>query len=87
MAARMILQQQHIWVQQHTQPAPCGGVHALQVFFSQLPNIEESSWVSLIGALTAMTYSTIALGLSIAKGTCVRAVQWSRDACLSDPAH
>ena len=42
-----------------------GGV---QIIFAQLPNIEESWLVSTVGALTAVTYSTLALGLGISKG-------------------
>ncbi len=38
----------------------------IQLFFSQLPNLESFWWASAIGAIMAFGYSTIALGFGIA---------------------
>ena len=36
-----------------------------QLLLSQVPNLEEAKWSSLIAAIASVGYSTIALGLSI----------------------
>lgn len=41
-----------------------GGV---QVFLSQVPNMDKSLWVSIIGAIMSVAYSFITIGLSVAK--------------------
>ncbi|OIW21574.1 hypothetical protein TanjilG_06351 [Lupinus angustifolius] len=39
----------------------------VQIFCSQIPNIHEIWWLSIVAAIMSYTYSTIALGLGIAK--------------------
>ncbi|XP_019416282.1 PREDICTED: amino acid permease 3-like [Lupinus angustifolius] len=43
------------------------GFGIVQIFFSQIPNIHEIWWLSIVAAIMSYTYSTIALGLGIAK--------------------
>ncbi|KAJ4963719.1 hypothetical protein NE237_023658 [Protea cynaroides] len=40
---------------------------AFQIFLSQIPNFHELSWLSILAAVMSFTYSSIGVGLSIAK--------------------
>ncbi|XP_015694346.2 amino acid permease 3-like isoform X1 [Oryza brachyantha] len=39
----------------------------VQIFFSQLPNFSDLSWLSILAAVMSFSYSTIAVGLSLAR--------------------
>ena len=39
----------------------------VQIFFSQLPNFSDLSWLSIVAAIMSFSYSTIAVGLSLAR--------------------
>ncbi|KAG8075519.1 hypothetical protein GUJ93_ZPchr0006g43922 [Zizania palustris] len=39
----------------------------VQIFFSQLPNFSDLSWLSILAAIMSFSYSTIAVGLSLAR--------------------
>lgn len=39
----------------------------VQIFLSQLPNFHELWWLSIVAAVMSIAYSTIAVGLSLAK--------------------
>ena len=38
-----------------------------QVVFSQLPNLHEMAWLSILAAVMSFSYSTIGVGLSLAQ--------------------
>lgn len=38
-----------------------------QIFFSQIPDFDEISWLSMVAAVMSFTYSTIGLGLGVAQ--------------------
>ncbi|XP_015885641.1 amino acid permease 3 isoform X2 [Ziziphus jujuba] len=40
---------------------------ALEIFFSQIPDFDQLWWLSIVAAVMSFTYSTIGLGLGIAK--------------------
>nr|GMC52463.1 amino acid permease 6-like [Ipomoea batatas] len=40
---------------------------AIQLFLSQIPNFHELSWLSIVAAVMSFAYSSIGIGLSIAK--------------------
>ncbi|XP_051139871.1 amino acid permease 6-like [Andrographis paniculata] len=40
---------------------------AIQIFLSQIPNFHKLSWLSIVAAVMSFAYSSIGLGLSIAK--------------------
>ncbi|KAL8141233.1 hypothetical protein V2J09_007254 [Rumex salicifolius] len=40
---------------------------AVQIIFSQIPDFDQISWLSIVAAVMSFTYSTIGLGLGIAK--------------------
>lgn len=42
------------------------GFGVVQVFLSQLPNFHELWWLSILAAVMSVTYSFIAVGLSLA---------------------
>jgi hypothetical protein len=42
---------------------------AMQLLFSQIPNLEEIWWLSIVAAVMSFIYATIGLGLSIGKAT------------------
>ena len=42
---------------------------AMQLLFTQIPNMEEIWWVSIVAAIMSFVYSIIGLGLSIGKAT------------------
>ena len=51
----------------YTKSWPMGVIFGgVQLFFSQLPNLESSWWASAIGAVMSLGYSCIALGFGIA---------------------
>lgn len=39
----------------------------VQIFFSQLPNLHNLSWLSILAAIMSFSYSSIAVGLSLAR--------------------
>jgi hypothetical protein len=39
----------------------------VQIFFSQVPNFHDLSWLSIIAAIMSFSYSSIAVGLSLAR--------------------
>ncbi|PUZ60305.1 hypothetical protein GQ55_4G113100 [Panicum hallii var. hallii] len=39
----------------------------VQIFFSQLPNFSDLSWLSILAAIMSFSYSSIAVGLSLAR--------------------
>ncbi|GJN38626.1 hypothetical protein PR202_gb27686 [Eleusine coracana subsp. coracana] len=39
----------------------------VQIFFSQLPNFHDLSWLSILAAVMSFSYSSIAVGLSLAR--------------------
>ncbi|KAL6841662.1 hypothetical protein ACP4OV_028491 [Aristida adscensionis] len=39
----------------------------VQIFFSQLPNFHDLSWLSIVAAVMSFSYSSIAVGLSLAR--------------------
>ncbi|KAH6785790.1 hypothetical protein C2S51_038245 [Perilla frutescens var. frutescens] len=39
----------------------------VQIFFSQIPDFDQISWLSIVAAIMSFTYSSIGLGLGIAK--------------------
>lgn len=39
----------------------------VQIFFSQLPNFSDLSWLSIVAAIMSFSYSSIAVGLSLAR--------------------
>lgn len=39
----------------------------IQLILSQIPNFHELSWLSIVAAVMSFAYSSIGLGLSIAK--------------------
>jgi hypothetical protein len=39
----------------------------VQIFFSMLPNFSDLSWLSILAAVMSFSYSTIAVGLSLAR--------------------
>ena len=41
----------------------------IQLLFTQIPNMEEIWWVSIVAAIMSFVYSIIGLGLSIGKAT------------------
>ncbi|KAE9608669.1 putative amino acid transporter, transmembrane domain-containing protein [Lupinus albus] len=43
------------------------GFGIVQIFFSQIPDFHEIWWLSIVAAIMSYTYSTIGLGLGIAK--------------------
>ncbi|CAL0319736.1 unnamed protein product [Lupinus luteus] len=43
------------------------GFGIAQIFFSQIPDVNEIWWLSIVAAIMSYTYSAIALGLGIAK--------------------
>lgn len=45
----------------------------IQLVLSQIPNFHELSWLSIVAAVMSFAYSSIGLGLSIAKvaGICI----------------
>ncbi|ONK80767.1 uncharacterized protein A4U43_C01F21510 [Asparagus officinalis] len=43
------------------------GFGVIQIFLSQLPNFHELWWLSILAAVMSLTYSFIAIGLSMAK--------------------
>lgn len=40
---------------------------AIQIVLSQIPNFHELSWLSIVAAVMSFAYSSIGLGLSIAR--------------------
>lgn len=38
-----------------------------EIVFSQIPDFDQISWLSIVAAVMSFTYSTIGLGLGIAK--------------------
>ena len=38
-----------------------------EIFFSQIPDFDQISWLSILAAVMSFTYSTIGLGLGLAK--------------------
>lgn len=40
---------------------------AIQIMLSQIPNFHKLSWLSIVAAVMSFAYSSIGLGLSIAK--------------------
>lgn len=40
---------------------------AIQIVLSQIPNFHKLSWLSIVAAVMSFAYSSIGLGLSIAK--------------------
>jgi amino acid permease len=50
----------------------------VQIFFSQIPNFDQISWLSKLAATMSVTYSAIGFGLGLAKviGTCTRTVSY-----------
>jgi hypothetical protein len=38
-----------------------------QIFFSQLPNLSEMAWLSILAAVMSFSYSTIGVGLALAQ--------------------
>ena len=56
----------------------------VQMFMSQLPNLEAAAWSSYIGAITSFTYTLIAFGLSAANGESRKGFGlWVRLRCLN----
>lgn len=49
-----------------TSPQP--PTHMLQLFFSQLPDLDSAWWASAVGAAMSVGYSLLALGMCISKG-------------------
>lgn len=43
------------------------GLGIAEVFVSQIPNFHKLSWLSIIAAIMSFTYSSIGLGLALAK--------------------
>lgn len=39
----------------------------IQILFSQIPDFDQLWWLSIVAAVMSFTYSTIGLGLGIAK--------------------
>lgn len=40
---------------------------AAEILFSQIPDFDQISWLSIVAAVMSFTYSSIGLGLGIAK--------------------
>ncbi|KQK06164.1 amino acid permease 3 isoform X2 [Brachypodium distachyon] len=50
---------------------------AAQIFFSQIPDFDQISWLSIVAAIMSFTYSTIGLGLGIVQVVANRGVKGS----------
>lgn len=40
---------------------------AIQIIFSQIPDFDQISWLSIVAAVMSFTYSSIGLALGVAK--------------------
>jgi hypothetical protein len=52
----------------------------VQIFFSQVPNFHDLSWLSILAAIMSFSYSSIAVGLSLA-----RTISGERSCKMCDP--
>jgi len=43
---------------------------AVQIVFSQIPDFDQISWLSIVAAVMSFTYSSIGLSLGIAQTIC-----------------
>ena len=43
---------------------------AVQIVFSQIPDFDQISWLSIVAAVMSFTYSSIGLSLGIAQTSC-----------------
>jgi len=43
---------------------------AVQIVFSQIPDFDQISWLSIVAAVMSFTYSSIGLSLGIAQNIC-----------------
>jgi hypothetical protein len=55
----------------------------VQIFFSQLPNLHDMSWLSILAAIMSFSYSSIAVGLSLARTISGEIILLARSTCLS----
>lgn len=39
----------------------------MEIIFSQIPDFDQISWLSIVAAVMSFTYSTIGLGLGVAQ--------------------